>query len=542
MTSLLLITTITISRRILKLDLGLDFDNFNETVTTPLISKTDEDTEAASLGYILPSHEYFHQSMMIADCESELFRDSTRGLEGGAFFMATLLNRKDAKLKKGKDAIDSLKDFITLKADARFCQHFLIKFSLDPEVDNTPDLLKSASPEQKETFIFEKVELALRDLLPYFRSCSSSDPDLDDHPLQEGRRDKSRLTTGAHPRPPATSLESPVTVHGDVAAMTAQQLQDPQHDIAAATAANNIEEISVSLSATRKRTVFRCKLCNFQCRFKTVCLTHIENCFPPTASAPDLVMDSTDQTPTISTKSLSSTADPSENDGDFGDESDDIFWNYKCCEFFVDSIFCITSNYEKFGDGLGCYIINKIILPIVHGLRHSNYSNSIHRFITRVLCEATPKEGLKLIHEKFSNRAGKPGQNIHRDRRMEYRIGTAKKLIGNLGPNFSKEAVQKVKCTLDIKEELYMHTRVSHGVDIRTGRHNPRADTKDYEMLLKHLTEMKAHQKVKGRKFGNLVFKEDLMDDEKFDKVEFFRWIAGKNKEAASALSARRRC
>ena len=72
---------------------------------------------------------------------------------------------------------------------------------------------------------------------------------------------------------------------------------------------------------------------------------------------------------------------------------------------------------------------------------------------------------------------------------MEYRIGTAKKLIENLGPNFSKEAVQQVNRTLDIKEELFLKTRESHGVDIRSGKHNPRSDARDYDSLFSHLTD-----------------------------------------------------
>ena len=84
-----------------------------------------------------------------------------------------------------------------------------------------------------------------------------------------------------------------------------------------------------------------------------------------------------------------------------GNPECDMYWNYKNGEFFMDAIFAITTNFEKFGDGLGCFIINKILLPIFHGLKHSNYSNSVHRFNTRILCEATPKEALLLIHEKF---------------------------------------------------------------------------------------------------------------------------------------------
>ena len=113
--------------------------------------------------------------MVMADCDSELFRDCSRGLEGGSFFAATLLDRKDAKTKKGKDAIDSLKDFIILKADARFCQFFVKKFNLDPEVDNTPESVKKSTITDKEAFIHRKVEEALRDLLPFFRKSNYED-------------------------------------------------------------------------------------------------------------------------------------------------------------------------------------------------------------------------------------------------------------------------------------------------------------------------------------------------------------------------------
>ena len=85
-----------------------------------ILSKLDERSESERLGFILPQHEFFHQMMVMADCESELVRDNSRGLDGGAFFQATLLNRKEAKTAKGKNAIDELKEFYLLKSDARF--------------------------------------------------------------------------------------------------------------------------------------------------------------------------------------------------------------------------------------------------------------------------------------------------------------------------------------------------------------------------------------------------------------------------------------
>ena len=46
---------------------------------------------------------------------------------------------------------------------------------------------------------------------------------------------------------------------------------------------------------------------------------------------------------------------------------------------------------------------------------------------------------------------------------MEFRIGITKKLIENLGPNFSDLSVKQVNQTVDVKEDLYIQTRLSYG-------------------------------------------------------------------------------
>ena len=96
----------------------------------------DEDTRKERLDFLLSQHEYFHQGMAVADCESVLFRDESRGLEGGAFFTATLLNRKETLTAKGKNAMDEFKDLYLLKSEARFIQYFFHKFETDPVHDN----------------------------------------------------------------------------------------------------------------------------------------------------------------------------------------------------------------------------------------------------------------------------------------------------------------------------------------------------------------------------------------------------------------------
>ena len=480
--------------------------------------------------------------MVIADCEAELVRDPSRGLEGGAFFVATMLNRKDAKTGQGKHSLDAMKDFMLLKSDARFCQYFIKKYDLNPEVDNTPAHLKTASQDRKEVFIHNMVEDALRDLLPFFSNCSTVDPELLDHPLQDGRRAKYEAVK-------EKLREEEVMREGEMISQTVAENTIEQIICSSTPEPGHVEQymekVSVVLSGSRSKLLFSCRLCSFQSRFKSVCFAHTQGCLLNlTTQQEQATLVSEDSTPTISCEVADSALDevlPAEVDETETVEKEDKFWNYKNAEFFLDAMFAICTSFEKYGDGLGFYISNKIFLPIFHGLRHSNYSNTIHRFITRILCEATPKEGLKMIHERFSNRGGRPGHNISRDRRMEYRIGMAKKLISNLGPNFNPNSVQQVNSTLDIKEELFLKTRESHGVDIRSGKHNARSDRKDYEMLFSLLSDTRAHVQVSGREFGDVDFGKDLMEDDRFDKTEFYRWIVAKNKEAKSVLTAKKR-
>ena len=87
---------------------------------------------------------------VLADCENQLIRDPSKGLEGGSFFLATLLNRKEAKSGIGKHSFDALKDYMLLKGDGRLCQYFFHKYRIDPEIDSTPEEVKRATPEEKE--------------------------------------------------------------------------------------------------------------------------------------------------------------------------------------------------------------------------------------------------------------------------------------------------------------------------------------------------------------------------------------------------------
>ena len=125
---------------------------------------------------------------------SELFRDNSRGMEGGAFSIAVLLNRKKAKSAKGKDNIDALKEFIVLKGEACFSHFFLAKYNLNPDVDNTPDELKKGTKGEKAAYIHSLVNDALKDLLPMFEKSSGVTPDMTDYPVGKKYTDKSDIS------------------------------------------------------------------------------------------------------------------------------------------------------------------------------------------------------------------------------------------------------------------------------------------------------------------------------------------------------------
>ena len=281
----------------------------------------------------------------------------------------------------------------------------------------------------------------------------------------------------------------------------------------------------MSPASSTSKKMFHCNICKFESSYEAVCLAHVDICVKGIREAGNS---------NTSTENLSDVSIDAENKND-----EDIYWNYKCTEFFLDSAFAISVVYEKYGDGLGMLILSKVLLPLFHSMKHSNYTSSIHRFITRILCEATPREGLKLVHERFSNKRGKKGCNIFKDRRMEYRIGILKKLLSNKGSNINDESIQQVNHVVDIKEELFVKTRDSHGIDVRSGRHKPRTDKSDFEALLKMLEKTEAHRKISGRSFGDLDMPGNPLDSKVVDKASFFRWITSKNKEACKILNAK---
>ena len=122
---------------------------------------------------------------------------------------------------------------------------------------------------------------------------------------------------------------------------------------------------------------------------------------------------------------------------------------------------------------------------------------------------------------RFSNRVGKPGKNFFRD--ANSKLYSSKKFIENLGLNFSEQSFKQVNQMVDIKEDLFLHTMISHGIHLISGRHVPRSDKADFKRLVTNLTNLKAHVKETGRKLGELEVPRNVMDDPRLDRTRFNR-------------------
>ena len=59
-------------------------------------------------------------------------------------------------------------------------------------------------------------------------------------------------------------------------------------------------------------------------------------------------------------------------------------------------------------------------------------------------------------------------------------------------------------------------------------------------MLFSHLTETRAHKRIKGRTFGDYNLPENILEDERLRNAGFYRWVLNKNNEAKSLLKARK--
>ena len=218
--------------------------------------------------------------------ENELIREKSRGLSGGTFMLSTLLNRKDVRTKKGKEAVDAFEDFIKLKSDAMFCTSFLHMHQLDENKDNTPKHLQASSADDKLKYIYGLVAKTLRDLIPEFAETDTGMPLINDFPLQAGRYEQ-----GAEGKPTQKANEDtpPVSPIVNVRSKEASE--------------SNVKEFMVTSFKPKKK--YSCSICSSTYKLQAVCITHIENCMKRRFSPSNLPISQLKDSPEVNNEETS---------------------------------------------------------------------------------------------------------------------------------------------------------------------------------------------------------------------------------------------
>ena len=208
--------------------------------------------------------------MVLADAESEITREKSRGLTGGSFLLATILNRKDAKSKKGKEAVDAFKDFFQLKSDATFCQLFLNKYDLDENIDNTPIHIRKLPAEKMLQYLHNLVAECIRDLIPYFKNIATDMKRIRDFPLGEGRRHEMNTSYKSVPK---EKLTKPMNITTTDAFNAVEAFIDVNKESRMKTF------MVVDHSILTRKKSYSCSICTSTFNLEAICLTHIASCW-----------------------------------------------------------------------------------------------------------------------------------------------------------------------------------------------------------------------------------------------------------------------
>ena len=108
-----------------------------------------------------------------------------------------------------------------------------------------------------------------------------------------------------------------------------------------------------SPGSQRKSHQYSCTLCHYTTKYMAVCLSHIEICLKKLA-VEELNESVVDE---LSSDEVNNESEKVVNNSHLNvpekEHRGNMYWNYKCNEFLLDSLFAIATVFEKFGDGLG---------------------------------------------------------------------------------------------------------------------------------------------------------------------------------------------
>ena len=204
------------------------------------------------------------------------------------------------------------------------------------------------------------------------------------------------------------------------------------------------------------------------------------------------------------------------------DESQDGIFNYSQ-EVTTLGLLCLElEDAIREGDGLRLLRVWKFLLLIFKAAHRKNYSIEALTILVQYYALLSPRQREQLLWSRFINMNGRQGENKAADLHMEHLNRTIKTDIGHQSSNLTPKVLKRIgKCSGPLLNVCEQFDSISRVINPR-GKQSRPSHEKDLRKIAQQLLDLKAVQKIPGRKHknirpirGSLV---SSLDDKKFSK------------------------
>ena len=204
------------------------------------------------------------------------------------------------------------------------------------------------------------------------------------------------------------------------------------------------------------------------------------------------------------------------------EESQDGIFNYSQ-EVMTLGLLCMEfEDAIREGDGLRLLRVWKFLLLIFKAAHRKNYSIEALTILVQYYALLSPRQREQLLWSRFINMNGREGENKAADLHMEHLNHIIKTAIGHQSSNLTPKVLKRIgKCSGPLLNVCEQFDNISNVITPR-GKQSKPSHEKDLRKIVEQLINLKAVQKIPGRKHktikpirGSLV---SSLDDKKFSK------------------------
>ena len=180
------------------------------------------------------------------------------------------------------------------------------------------------------------------------------------------------------------------------------------------------------------------------------------------------------------------------------------------------------------GNGLNCFLIQKMLLKLVHGSGHKNYACSMLASKNIILGHLNPQFSHKYMWNISCGRAGK-GRKFPRDMKNEHHNRFLKDAFRSLGSNLNEKTAARINDSADAGVHIEEEVQEFFDIDYAGKTHSNKDRTGQIKNLAQMMRREKATTFVPNRSFHGPMVSSDISS--MFDEAKYRSWHQSKEKE-----------